>query len=427
MADIHPFRGIHFNPSAVQLEEVVAPPYNRITPELYAHLYAQHPHNAVRLTLAREGESYAYAASCQEALMRESVLLRDNEPALYVLSQSFKDQYGGMRLRAGVIALCRLEEFRSGRVQPHLKTLPRPREDRFRQIQAMNTNVAPVMALYSDPSKEIERVLVDAMIAHPMIEMTAERIITRMWRVTSNDTMAGLQQLFKDKSVVIADGHHMYEAALTYRDLMKLKRQEYSEQEASNHVMTFLTSMDGAGAVIAPVYRMVKVPRGLHWDNFVLEISKHFRVKTLETPEQIHLTFAKRVAHTFCILHGSTILVAVLNDESLLPDLFGPDVPPELRTFDSTIVHSYMIERLLGLDEHTQQLPEFVRRTPDIAEALRAVTTGESDIAFLTGPARIEHIVQAARAGHQLPPRATMFIPPLYSGLIMNKLDEPVR
>ncbi|MCX5884502.1 MAG: DUF1015 family protein, partial [Proteobacteria bacterium] len=55
MADVHPFRGIQYNPSKIkEFSEVVAPPYDIISPAEQENHYAKSLYNVIRLILGKE-------------------------------------------------------------------------------------------------------------------------------------------------------------------------------------------------------------------------------------------------------------------------------------------------------------------------------------------------------------------------------------
>jgi uncharacterized protein (DUF1015 family) len=54
MAEILPFRGILYNVAKVSAEDVLAPPYDLITPEYQDELYRKSPYNVVRIDFGKE-------------------------------------------------------------------------------------------------------------------------------------------------------------------------------------------------------------------------------------------------------------------------------------------------------------------------------------------------------------------------------------
>jgi len=49
-------------------------------------------------------------------------------------------------------ARARVEQYGAGRIRPHERTHPGPKEDRLRLTRATKTNLSPIFALFSDPS-----------------------------------------------------------------------------------------------------------------------------------------------------------------------------------------------------------------------------------------------------------------------------------
>src|SRR5713226_6973804 len=83
VADIKPFRGIFYNSDKVNLADVVAPPYDVISPEQRDQLYAASSYNAVRLILGREEDRYSSAARYYGEWRKERILIKDEMPSIY--------------------------------------------------------------------------------------------------------------------------------------------------------------------------------------------------------------------------------------------------------------------------------------------------------------------------------------------------------
>ncbi|MGH2567132.1 MAG: DUF1015 family protein, partial [Bacteroidota bacterium] len=168
MPEIIPFHGYLYNQSKISLTDVVAPPYDVISPAQQEHLYEASPYNVVRLIFGREEDRYVSAGRFFEEWQREQILIRDDRPALYVLHQVFEDFEHRQTTRKGFLALCKLEEFEKRVVLPHEKTHAKPREDRFKLFKATNANFSQVFSLYSDPQQEVNWVLSEATKAAPI-------------------------------------------------------------------------------------------------------------------------------------------------------------------------------------------------------------------------------------------------------------------
>src|SRR5688572_20799134 len=108
MVDIAPFRALRYAQSKVgHISDVIAPPYDVITPAMQDLLYARHANNVVRVDLTKQdpGEAedgkYDRANAMLLEWIRSGVLARDETPALYVLAQTFTGPDGVTRTRTG--------------------------------------------------------------------------------------------------------------------------------------------------------------------------------------------------------------------------------------------------------------------------------------------------------------------------------------
>ena len=79
MADVQPFRALHYDLDAAGgLQALAAPPYDVIDDEQRAELVARSPHNVVEIDLPRsDGDPYEHAAEVFAAWQRDGILVRD--------------------------------------------------------------------------------------------------------------------------------------------------------------------------------------------------------------------------------------------------------------------------------------------------------------------------------------------------------------
>ncbi len=153
MADVQPLRALHYDLATVgSLGEVAAPPYDVIDPEQRAGLAARSPYNVVHIDLPEgEPDPYANAAATLERWREEGAVVLDPEPALWTLTQDYTGPDGRALTRHGVFARVRVEDYGPGRIRPHERTHPGPKEDRLRLTRATKANLSPIFSLYDDP------------------------------------------------------------------------------------------------------------------------------------------------------------------------------------------------------------------------------------------------------------------------------------
>ena len=175
MATIKGLRGIRYNPGKINnYESIVAPPYDVINGEEQDQLYEKDPYNVIRLILAKgEGEErYSSASSTFREWLESSVLMTEDEPAVYPYYQEFEFE-GENYTRKGFIAAVKVEDFDQNVVLPHEQTFRKHKEDRLKLTTACNANLSQVFSVYSDDGGTVED-LIDSNIGDPIIEVTTE-------------------------------------------------------------------------------------------------------------------------------------------------------------------------------------------------------------------------------------------------------------
>jgi len=285
MAIIRPFRGLRYDPAvAGDLSKVVAPPYDIIYDEWRDSLYESNPYNIVRLIKTRdeqentkEIDKYTRARNYIHSWMCNGVLKLEKKPSIYVSSETYEIN-GETKTRYGFIALIKIENFGNG-IHPHERTLSAPMIDRMNLTKATHTNLSQIFSIFTDPGKEIHNILLGLTKEVPDIDFTdGQGIARRMWIVDDVDIIAHLQNIIKEREVIIADGHHRYETALTFKKYMESERK--NPEEPFDYVSMYFSSADAPGMTILPTHRKVGGFKTFSEKAFFNELSREFDVRT---------------------------------------------------------------------------------------------------------------------------------------------------
>src|SRR3989338_4361362 len=169
MAQVHPFRALRYDATVVgELSRVIAPPYDVIDAQEQERLYRASPHNIVRLILGKQSPTdteeenrYTRARRDFDAWCREGILRQDATPALYAIEHVFADPGGARRTRLGVIAVLGLDGGAEG-ILKHERTLPGPKADRTKLLEAVPANLEPIFCVYPDAAGGMQRQLAAA-------------------------------------------------------------------------------------------------------------------------------------------------------------------------------------------------------------------------------------------------------------------------
>ncbi len=426
MPDIRPFRGILYNPAKVNLADVVAPPYDVISPEEQNRLYAASRYNVIRLILGREADRYASAAQYYRQWRSGQVLIRDEVPSFYLLVQDFQTSDRGTMERSGFISRCKLEDVGKGSIHPHEKTLAKPKEDRFRLFQATHANFSQVFGLYADPHDSLKSDFDMARTAQPHLDVTFGGVRNRVWRIQGETTVAALRKRMAEKSVLLADGHHRYETALIFRDAMQLNNPRHTGDEPYNFIMMYFTNLHDGGLVVLPTHRILhSLP---HFDvrEFLPRLKGDFHCEVQSDSGALlaKLRGHGRFAFGIVVPSDRQYHLCWLKDPSAVSMSMNSSMPEAVKSLDVTILHSLIFEKILGISKQAQEQKRNLDYAKDAHEAIAFVNSQKAQAAFLMNPTPIEQVRAVAESGCTMPQKSTYFYPKLLSGLIINSLDE---
>ena len=433
MVQIAPFRGILYNRKKIRdLSKVIAPPYDVIAPEEQERLYRKSPYNVVRLILNQEPDPYESVARLLAGWRGEEILLRDERPALYFLSHRFPDKEGRERERLGFIALTRLEDFSTGTIRPHEKTLDAPKEDRLRLMLACHANLSPIFALYSHPKQTINKALTEQVQGVPphieVEEGGGEACL--LWRISDPEIIRLVRKEMEAQPLLIADGHHRYEAALNYRNRLRAEKANWNGREPFNYVMMYFANMNDDGLVIFPTHRLARSFRPIPFQKLEEELQRYFYLEPYpKTPEgQRWFLRALRSGGKKRHLIGASFrrdpryLVLRLNNKRIMQRL-AKDLSGPLRDLDVTTLHLLILEHILGIPQEEQVKGEAISYSQDEEKVLKAVDKEDYQAAFILNPPKPEEILTVTQNGEKMPQKTTYFYPKLITGLVINKMD----
>ena len=447
MAILAPFRGIFYNQEEIQdLSQVVTPPYDVITKGEQEEFYRRHPYNVIRLVLGKDlpGDSdeknkYTRAADYLRKWYGKGILKEDLQPSIYYYQQEFFVKEKQRMRRNGFFALIKLEDFNSGVVLPHEKTMKGPKADRLRLMEACTANLSPIFSLYSDPERKIDGVLEEQRITPPFINFVDENgSAHQLWKINDMDIIREVAKEVEGNSLYIADGHHRYETALNYSIQMRKTDSDFDGSEEYNYVMMYLSNMNDDGLVILPTHRIIRNLEGFDTSIFKNKIGEYFHVKEFEFNSTNELQVRKELflqlqrmgqqKPTFGLFLGGARCynLLTLKSEDLLNSGMMDDIPSVLRGLDVSILQTFILKHILGINDRNMEYQKNVDFTEDGDEAIEIVKNDRYQLVFLMNPTKVKQVKEAGCAGVRMPQKSTFFYPKLLCGLVFNKIQGRV-
>ncbi|MFI5252259.1 MAG: DUF1015 domain-containing protein [Bacteroidota bacterium] len=417
MPEIKPFRGILYNAIKVHLENVVAPPYDVISPDMQEELYKKNPYNIVRLILNSSEDTYSSAAKFLSEWKQQKVLIMDSQPAFYVLSMRYRGAGGNLKERKGFIAACKMEEKDSESIVPHEQTLSKPREDRLRLFESTCSMFSQIFGLYSDPRGVVDSLLDSIRRSIPFAEIHYGDVEFRLWALRDKTNIQTISEFIKRRKILIADGHHRYEAARSYRDITRSKTPASTGREPFNYIPMYFTNLHAPGLTILPTHRIIHGLAGFNETSMMNDIAKHFTIVPDVTREKLFEELQSRRKGAFGVILATphNFSLVYRNDNTAVPSVESNDKTANL---DVAILHKEILEKILGITPEMQRQMAHIQYEIDAGIAIDAVSQKKAQVAFLLNPTNVEELQVVAEAGQMMPQKSTYFYPKLLSGLV---------
>jgi uncharacterized protein (DUF1015 family) len=437
MADVQPLPGIRYSSDIVgDLAQVVTPPYDVISAEDQARYYARNPYNVIRLELGKEesgdtslNNRYTRAAAIFGEWRINNILRQDPVPCYYLYQQTF-NHAGQTYTRTSLLVRVRLEPWSARVVLPHETTHSKAKDDRLKLLRACAANFSPIMSLYNDPQGRMRRLLA-AYAANAQVQITDEvNEQHRLHPITDPTQSALILNFFSERQLYIADGHHRYETALNYREEIREQRRHIHEDDAVNFALMALIDVDDPGLLVLPTHRLLS---GLSPEALSAlsrqRLAQYFTVQELgtATPGEVilgQLAQSGEERPSFVISTPEQNWLLSLNDQGeRRMEQSGHSAA--WNGLDVAVVHTLLLEALLGIRQEDVTAGKYVSYTRDAQEALQAVKTGEAthvQAALLLNATRVRQICDVALADDRMPQKSTYFYPKLITGLVMNPL-----
>ncbi len=428
MAEFTPFHGLRYNLEKVQIDDVLAPPYDIIKGAMRDELTARSEYNVVEIELpVGEGDAKYENAAAILKRWRESEIFVQDEAAFYIYEQEFRVPGTGEVLqRRGVLGALQLEEFGEG-VQPHEHTLSGPKQDRLKLLRATHTNISPIFGLFGDndgwAASLLQTICTDST---PLLEARdGDGILHRMWRLTDDETVNALVGALDDEPVLIADGHHRYETALNYRNECAEKAGDaWTGSEPENFVMMLCVSMQDSGLIVLPTHRLVKNVASETIAALPEKLAQAFEVeKSSGIAEDLVGLVNEGETIRVGLIAPDAQYVLTLKDGAEQKELMDGERSEAYNNLDVTILHRLILERELGIDGEKLAAGEHVAYNISAEEAAQKVSSGEYSAAFILRPTRVEQVRDCCASGDKMPQKSTYFYPKLTTGLVLRPLD----
>jgi uncharacterized protein (DUF1015 family) len=393
---VAPFAGERYG-AQERLSDLIAPPYDVITPAEREELAARDRCNIVHLILPEGRDGYAVAGKTLSKWRAEGVLKRDPQPSVYVLQQEFVTPDGREHVRTGVIAGVHVEPYDRGRVRPHERTHRGPKEDRLALARATGALLETIFLLARDERGHLRRRLEGVTRHQPTATADLQGVGLGLWRVGGVQARE-IAHVAGEGALYLADGHHRFETANAFR----------AENAAVERISALIVPVADPGLVVLPTHRLISGAE-VNPDALLARWEASFGVEARE-PELGPQGVLEG-------LTGRHPAAAVMFPDGRLVVLTArfPAEELEIAVIEREVVQPLRAAAGAGAT---------VGYSANPGEVFDAVGRRTAVAGVLVRPTPVERVLEVADAGRILPPKSTYFVPKVPSGLVIQHFGD---
>lgn len=413
MAIVRPFRAVR--PAKEFADRVISLPYDVMNREEAAKMADGNPVSFLHICRSEidlpEVENpysegvYDRAKTNIENYLKDGVLLRDEEPFLYIYKQVMDG-----RAQTGIVGCVSIDEYLDNTIKKHEFTRVEKEIDRINHFNRCNTNTEPVFLTYRDDKRL--RTLIEGWMSSRKPEydfVTDDGIGHTLWVISDRSVVEALTLLFGETDALyIADGHHRSASAVKVGQKRREETPQYTGEEEFNFFMAVI--FPDSDLKIFDYNRVVKDLNGLTEEAFLNRVSEKFDITPVEAgpyrPEAKHI-FGMFLKDRWYKLSAKSEIIC---EEDVIQCL------------DVSILQDHLLDPILGIkDPRTDKRIDFVGGIRGLKELERRVSL-DMTVAFALHPVSIAALLAVSDKDMVMPPKSTWFEPKLGSGLFMHEL-----
>ena len=422
MADIRPFKGWRYNEKLGQsIEEHTSPLFDVVSGKQREKLY-KNPFSSIHLSVPAGSNP---AASARETLIswkNKKILNQDPIPHIYVYYQYFTlpgslNEY----CRKGFISNVRIYEWEEKVLLRHENTMPHSVNDRKDLLKFTGLHVSPTHGLYTDESHELEQYMDDAM-KNPIYVTEDYQGVKDVFGVIQDyKIISRFVDVLKEKSIILADGHHRYEGALWHLQEMRKKNPKHTGNEGYNFQMMYLTNTESDDIKILPTHRLVHGLENFSETRIMKEVEKYFIIKPVEDAFTLNEVIAGKPWAFGLLFKEKAFKIRLIPEMAEKVKWPFPDV---IKKLDLTILHYYFLEKILNIHGRDQRETNNISYDRNFSDCYARVLKDEVQMALIVNELNVKTVKQVCESGYTLPQKSTYFYPKVLSGFVFSSIIE---
>jgi len=422
MADIRPFRAWRYNTDlSLNIDDLTSPLFDVVSEKQRKALY-QNPMNSIHLSVPQGEDAAHRAALLLNNWKSNGIVMQDHLPGIYVYYQYFK-MAGSPKeyCRKGFICHIRTYDWEERIILRHENTIPKAVNDRIDLLKKTELHSSPTHGLYTDTSFELEHYM-DEAITNPIYETEDYQGVKDVLAVIQDaHVIRKFTDVIHTKKIILADGHHRYESSLIYKHQQKESNPDSTGEEGYNFHLMYLTNTEAGDLRILPTHRLISNLAHFNEDQIIRKLHHDFNIKEVEDSDTINeIITGKQWA--FGIIFKDKAYKVRLKPEAISTMTWN--FPEEVKTLDLTVMHYFIIEKILGIAGKEQRKSDAIQFERSFSECLNKVMKSEAQMAIITNEVSIEEVKRVCDSGYTMPQKSTYFYPKVICGFLFSSIKE---
>ncbi|MFZ6013569.1 MAG: DUF1015 domain-containing protein [Bacteroidota bacterium] len=422
MAEILPIRGWRYNNELSKNIDALTSPLFDVVSERQRKALYQNPYNSIHLSVPQPPAAADRAQKLLNEWKQHGVIVQDKLPGIYVYYQYFKVPGSpNPSCRKGFMCHIKAYDWEDNVILRHENTIPKAVNDRIELLEKTEFHASPTHGLYTDPGFELEKYM-DEAIGNPLYETEDYQGVRDVLAVIHDaEVIKKFMALIKTKTIILADGHHRYEGSLIYKKKKQNLNAGSNGSEGYNYHLMYLTNSEANDLRILPTHRLIKGLADFEEAAMLKKFEEDFIVKPVEDSDTLNEIIAGK-PWAFGLMFKENAYKVRLKPESF-HKMHWP-FPDEVKKLDLTVMHHFIIEKILGIPGKDQRHSEHIDFDRSYSDCLKKVIQGEAQMAIITNEVSIEDIKKVCHSGYTMPQKSTYFYPKAICGFLFSSIKE---
>ncbi len=418
MANLHPFYAIRYSESAGSLEELITTFHEAPCQIDRDYLTNNNPYNIANLSLPvklSEDRSqfvcYARSAALLQEWLSEKKLEIEKKPAFYRYTQKFNiEGFPEKFERTSLIGLMEIESFPSNIIHPHEEVFPKYCKDRLRLLEATQTHFENILCLYEDKAYKGHTWIKSLESKETLSCITPDKMEHIVDKIQDTIYFRAILEFFRTKRLMIADGHHRYQASLMFHEL-------YPKIKGSKYIPVALTSVHDPGIYLQSFHRVIK-NFNVNLENLMSKLIHYYDMHEIDKSKVRDFMKNEESNKHIAYIMGYKDRFWTLSPHNIkeIIEEFMPDAEPNLSKLNICILHNFIFTELLKISPLKNLY--FTKKIDE------AVSLSEEHLTFIYKSPTLKSVMNIAFSGSTMPQKSTFFYPKIPGGFLMWNMSH---